>query len=323
MRTGFTRRLSRWVRSLRLRGRGAAPPVHERAQEEGQRDDEIRGLRGRGDWIFGGDGNDVIYGGPDNEARLDRGPGDANEAWVDGGRGDDVIYGGDGNDRLFGGALDDTINGGPCTIAAIGGILAINYLIGEDGNDTLNGDDGDDTSLDGGNDTAIGSDGVDVIFGGSGDDVLLLGSIRNFGTIDGGEQNNDSLRWSRGDILQFDGNLNLTAPGIAGLILSIGMALDANFLIFERIREELTTGRTNRLAVEDGFRHAMSAIVDSNLTTIITALILYQVGTGPVRGFAVTLTIGILASFFSAVFVTRTLFMIYLDRKAPTEPISI
>ena len=116
---------------------------------------------------------------------------------------------------------------------------------------------------------------------------------------------------------------NLTAPGIAGLILSIGMALDANFLIFERIREELMTGRTNRLAVEDGFRNAMSAIVDSNLTTIITALILYQVGTGPVRGFAVTLTIGILASFFSAVFVTRTLFMIYLDRKTPTEPISI
>jgi protein-export membrane protein SecD len=116
---------------------------------------------------------------------------------------------------------------------------------------------------------------------------------------------------------------NLTAPGIAGLILSVGMALDANFLIFERIREEMMAGHTNRLAVEDGFRHAMSAIVDSNLTTLITALILYQVGTGPVRGFAVTLTIGILASFFSAVFVTRTFFMIYLDRKAPTEPISI
>ena len=116
---------------------------------------------------------------------------------------------------------------------------------------------------------------------------------------------------------------NLTAPGIAGLILSVGMALDANFLIFERIREELWAGRTNRAAMEDGFRHAMSAIVDSNLTTLITALILYQVGTGPVQGFAVTLTIGILASFFSAVFVTKTFFMIYLDRKKPTEPISI
>jgi protein-export membrane protein SecD len=115
----------------------------------------------------------------------------------------------------------------------------------------------------------------------------------------------------------------LTAPGIAGLILSVGMALDANFLIFERIREELMAGRSNRAAVDDGFRHAMSAIVDSNLTTIITALILFQVGTGPVRGFAVTLTIGILASFFSAVFVTRTFFMIYLDRKAPSEAISI
>ena len=115
----------------------------------------------------------------------------------------------------------------------------------------------------------------------------------------------------------------LTAPGIAGLILSVGMALDANFLIFERIREEIDAGHSNRAAVEDGFRHAMSAIIDSNLTTIITALILYQVGTGPVRGFAVTLTIGILASFFSAVFVTKTFFMLYLDRKAPGEPISI
>ena len=75
--------------------------------------------------------------------------------------------------------------------------------------------------------------------------------------------------------------------------------------------------------MEDGFRNAMSAIVDSNLTTMITGLILYQVGTGPVRGFAVTLSIGILASFFSAVFVTKTLYMIYLDRKAPSEPISI
>ena len=115
----------------------------------------------------------------------------------------------------------------------------------------------------------------------------------------------------------------LSAPGIAGLILSVGMAVDANVLIFERIREELALGRTTRVAVDAGFQHAMSAIVDSNLTTLITALILYQVGTGPVAGFAVTLSIGIVASFFSAVFITRTFFLIYLDRKRANEAISI
>lgn len=115
----------------------------------------------------------------------------------------------------------------------------------------------------------------------------------------------------------------LTAPGIAGFVLSVGMAVDANVLIFERIREEVLAGRTQRMAVEEGFKHAMSAIVDSNLSTIITCLILYQVGTGPVRGFAVTLIIGVIASFFSAVFITRTFFMIYMDRKPATKPISI
>jgi protein-export membrane protein SecD len=115
----------------------------------------------------------------------------------------------------------------------------------------------------------------------------------------------------------------LTAPGIAGFILSIGMAVDANVLIFERIREELAAGRTPRLAVDAGFQHAMSAIVDSNLTTLITALILFQVGTGPVRGFAVTLSIGIIASFFTAVFITRTFFLLYLERKRAADPISI
>jgi preprotein translocase subunit SecD len=118
-------------------------------------------------------------------------------------------------------------------------------------------------------------------------------------------------------------NAALSAPGIAGLILSLVMAVDANVLIFERIREELAAGRSTRAAVDEGFKAAMSAIVDSNLTTLITALILYQVGTGPVRGFAVTLSIGILASFFSAVYITRTFFLIYLDRKKPAEPISI
>lgn len=115
----------------------------------------------------------------------------------------------------------------------------------------------------------------------------------------------------------------LTAPGIAGLILSIGMAVDANVLIFERIREELAEGRSPRAAVDTGFKQAMSAIVDSNLTTLITGLILFQVGTGPVRGFAVTLSIGIVASFVSAVFVTRTLFLVYLQRRRATQPISI
>jgi len=115
----------------------------------------------------------------------------------------------------------------------------------------------------------------------------------------------------------------LTAPGIAGIILSLGMAVDANVLIFERMREELDLGRTARAAMDNGFQQAMSAIVDSNLTTLITALILYRVGTGPVRGFAVTLAIGIIASFFSAVFVTRTLFMVYLNRRRTADAISI
>jgi preprotein translocase subunit SecD len=98
----------------------------------------------------------------------------------------------------------------------------------------------------------------------------------------------------------------LTLPGIAGLILSIGMAVDANVLVFERAREEARAGAPPRLAVDAGFRRAMSAIVDSNLTTLLIALVLYNLGTGPVRGFAVTLGVGIVASFFSAVFVTRT-----------------
>lgn len=118
-------------------------------------------------------------------------------------------------------------------------------------------------------------------------------------------------------------NATLTVPGIAGLILSVGMAVDANVLIFERIREELIAERATRTAVDEGFSHALSAIVDANLTTLITALILFQFGTGPVRGFAVTLSIGIVASFFSALFVTRTLFLLYLSGKKTTDPISI
>lgn len=115
----------------------------------------------------------------------------------------------------------------------------------------------------------------------------------------------------------------LTLPGIAGLILSVGMAVDANVLIFERIREELDNGRPTRNAVDEGFGHALSAIVDSNITTLLTALILFQFGTGPVRGFAVTLSIGIVASFFTAIFVTRAFFLMYIGKKRATDPISI
>jgi len=124
-----------------------------------------------------------------------------------------------------------------------------------------------------------------------------------------------------GGLAMFDATL--TVPGIAGLILSVGMAVDANVLIFERIREELVAGRATRTAVDEGFAHALSAIVDSNITTLFTALILFNFGTGPVRGFAVTLSIGIVASFVSALYVTRTLFLIYLSGKKASDPISI
>jgi preprotein translocase subunit SecD len=109
----------------------------------------------------------------------------------------------------------------------------------------------------------------------------------------------------------------LTFPGIAGLVLSVGMSVDANVLIFERIREELEAGRAVRPAVNEGFKQALSAIVDSNITTLLTAAILFYVGTGPIRGFAVTLGVGIVISMFTAIFVTRTLFTLYLERRSP------
>ena len=115
----------------------------------------------------------------------------------------------------------------------------------------------------------------------------------------------------------------LTLPGLAGLILSIGIAVDGNVLIFERIREELALGKSVKLAVDEGFRHAMNAIIDSNVTTALTALFLFQFGTGPVQGFAVTLMIGIAASLITAVFVTRTFFMIWLDRRPAMSTLSI
>jgi preprotein translocase subunit SecD len=115
----------------------------------------------------------------------------------------------------------------------------------------------------------------------------------------------------------------LTLPGLAGIVLSIGIAVDANVLIFERIREELLHGKTVRLAVDEGFKHAMNAIIDSNVSTILTALFLFQFGTGPVKGFAVTLILGIIASMITAVFVTRTFFMIWLERRPTMSTLSI
>jgi preprotein translocase subunit SecD len=110
----------------------------------------------------------------------------------------------------------------------------------------------------------------------------------------------------------------LTLPGIAGFVLSIGMAVDANFLVFERIREELDAGKSVRLAIDEGFDHAWSAIVDTHVTTALTATILYQFGTGPVRGFAVALLAGIIASLASAIFVVRSLYYVWLSRQKTT-----
>ena len=108
----------------------------------------------------------------------------------------------------------------------------------------------------------------------------------------------------------------LTLPGIAGIILTIGMAVDANVLIFERIREELRLGKPPRAAIEGGYAKALVTILDANVTTFIAALVLFQFGTGPVRGFAVTLSIGIIASFVTAVFMTRIIFdYLFITRK--------
>jgi preprotein translocase subunit SecD len=115
----------------------------------------------------------------------------------------------------------------------------------------------------------------------------------------------------------------LTLPGIAGFVLSIGMAVDANVLIFERIREELARGKTVRTSIDEGFRHAMPAIVDSNVSTILTAAVLYQYGTGPVKGFAVTLIAGIVASLVTSIFVVRTFYILWLNRSRGAQTLSI
>ena len=109
----------------------------------------------------------------------------------------------------------------------------------------------------------------------------------------------------------------LTLPGIAGIVLTIGMAVDANVLIFERIREELKTARGPARAIELGYEKALSAIIDANITTFITAVILFMLGSGPVRGFAVTLGIGILTSVFTAIFVTRLIIVTWMERRRP------
>jgi preprotein translocase subunit SecD len=115
----------------------------------------------------------------------------------------------------------------------------------------------------------------------------------------------------------------LTLPGIAGLILTVGMGVDSNVLIFERIREELRAGKTPPSAVEQGFGHAWVTIVDTHVTTIVSAAILFLFGTGPVKGFAVTLTFGLLANLFTAVFVSRTIFDSILNRHQRGEALSI
>jgi preprotein translocase subunit SecD len=115
----------------------------------------------------------------------------------------------------------------------------------------------------------------------------------------------------------------LTLPGIAGVVLTIGMAVDANVLVFERIREELRAGRTVRSSIDEGFKRAFASIIDTHLTTLISALFLFQFGTGPVRGFAVTLGIGLTASLFTAVFVSRWLFDLELNARKQVDSLSI
>ena len=115
----------------------------------------------------------------------------------------------------------------------------------------------------------------------------------------------------------------LTLPGMAGIVLTIGMAVDANVLIFERIREELALGKTPLSAIDGGYEKAFSTIVDANITTLIAAIVLFQFGSGPVKGFAVTLSVGIIASMFTAIMVTRAIVSLSLERRGRIEKLSI
>ena len=115
----------------------------------------------------------------------------------------------------------------------------------------------------------------------------------------------------------------LTLPGIAGIALTVGMAVDANIIIFERIREEWRTGKTPRSAIEAGYQRSLWTVLDANITTLIAAAILFQVGTGPIRGFAVTLTLGIISSLYTALFVTRTIYDLLYSLKKRKDTLSI
>jgi preprotein translocase subunit SecD len=114
-------------------------------------------------------------------------------------------------------------------------------------------------------------------------------------------------------------NATLTLPGIAGIVLTIGMAIDSNVLIFERIKEELRVNKSVLSAIEQGFDQAFRTIIDSNLTTLIVAFFLYAFGNGPVKGFAVTLSIGIISSMFSAIILTRMMIAIWLKKRRPKK----
>jgi preprotein translocase subunit SecD len=115
----------------------------------------------------------------------------------------------------------------------------------------------------------------------------------------------------------------LTLPGIAGIVLTVGMAVDANILIYERIREELRSGNSPRAAIEAGFERAFSSIADANITTLIAGIVLFAFGTGPIRGFAVVLNVGIMTSMFTALMGSRALIYLIYGRRRRVERLAI
>jgi preprotein translocase subunit SecD len=115
----------------------------------------------------------------------------------------------------------------------------------------------------------------------------------------------------------------LTLPGIAGVILTIGMGVDSNVLVFERIREELRNGKSAAAAVEAGFDKAFLTIIDTHVTTVVSAFFLFLFGTGPIRGFAITLTIGLIANVFTAIYVSKTIFQYHLTKMDRQAELSI
>jgi len=115
---------------------------------------------------------------------------------------------------------------------------------------------------------------------------------------------------------------SLTLPGIAGIVLTVGMAVDANVLIFERIREELAAGNTAQGAIHEGYDKALSSIMDANVTTLIAAIVLFAFGTGPIKGFAITLSLGIITSMFTSIIGTRTIVnLVFGGRRLKTLPV--